>query len=277
MNIKVLGSGGFLPIPRATCSCRICLQARKKGLPYQRRGPSFYIKEISAVFDTPEDINESLNIHKVGRVENIFYTHWHPDHTLGYRVIESLCDADFYRKAHLKPINVYVPVYDFDNFKKIIPGLWFLEKMNYIKIIPLTEKGVKIKNIQIRPLRLLNSSFSSYVLTQKKVKFVLCPDHSILLPINNDTKGADLLIMNLGFLVNDVRGAKQMPRKHRIRNNTGFEKDNLRLIRLLKPKRVNFVHIEEKFNRSPEELKQLERKYSDLNISFSSDGMDIII
>lgn len=34
MQLRVLGSGGNTPVPMPTCSCRVCEQARKEGVPY---------------------------------------------------------------------------------------------------------------------------------------------------------------------------------------------------------------------------------------------------
>lgn len=84
MKFTILGSGGAIRIPRACCSCKVCKEARLKGFPYKRLGQSLFLHEDSILFDTPEDINEELNIHNVDEVKHIFYSHWHPDHTLGW-------------------------------------------------------------------------------------------------------------------------------------------------------------------------------------------------
>ena len=90
MQILILGSGGCNPIPRATCQCNVCIEAREKGVPYSRSGPSIFIEGINALFDTPEEINSQLNRENITEVEYVFYTHWHPDHTLGMRLFEQL-------------------------------------------------------------------------------------------------------------------------------------------------------------------------------------------
>ena len=81
--------------------------------------------------------------------------------------------------------------------------------------------------------------------------------------------------MNLGFFENNLRGEKIMPKGHRLLNFTGFVKDNLRIIELLKPKKTILVHIEEKYNRSNKDLLNLEKKYKKLNIKFAVDGLKI--
>ncbi len=276
MKIKILGSGGFLPIPRAGCRCKICNQARRKGWPLKRHGPALFIEEISTLIDTPEDINDSLNFNKIEKIENIFYTHWHPDHTLGFRIVESLQENEFFTKKK-KPINIHIPAYDFNNFKKFVPGLWYFETKGYIKIKKITPKGIQIKNILIKPVRLNNSTFSAYHLKQGKKQVLLCPDHSMDLPIKKEFQKIDILVMNMGFFEDNVKGAKILPANHRIRQFTGFDRDNLRIIKALNPNAVFFVHIEDKYNRTNSDLIKLQKKYQDYNIKFAVDAESINI
>jgi len=276
MQLVVLGSGGFLPIPRAGCHCRICKSARQNGWPIKRHSPAIYLKEIKGLFDTPEDINDTLNFNQIDVVENIFYTHWHPDHTLGFRVVEILQENEFFKNKK-KPINVYIPAYDYNNLKKFIPGLWYFETKGYITIKKLTETGVRIKGVQVKPLRLRGVTFSAYLLQQDKKKILLCPDHAKELPLKDEFREADLLIMNMGYFENNLKGAKQLPFRHRIRQFTSFDKDNLRIIKALKPRLTVFNHIEDKYNRTNTDLKKLEKVYRHFNVRFSVDGMKIKI
>jgi phosphoribosyl 1,2-cyclic phosphate phosphodiesterase len=38
LTVEFLGSGGAVPTPRPGCECRICAEARLKGVPYSRTG-----------------------------------------------------------------------------------------------------------------------------------------------------------------------------------------------------------------------------------------------
>ena len=42
MKFIMLGSGGYIRIPRACCNCKVCKEAREKGYPYKRLGQSLY-------------------------------------------------------------------------------------------------------------------------------------------------------------------------------------------------------------------------------------------
>ncbi len=90
MNLIILGSGGCTPIPRPGCTCPVCEEAREEGIPYARTGPSLFLEDINALFDTPEDVCQQLTRETIQTVNHIFYTHWHPDHTLGMRIVEQM-------------------------------------------------------------------------------------------------------------------------------------------------------------------------------------------
>ena len=87
MELKILGSGGAMPTPRAFCQCDVCKNARKGFKYYKRNSSSLYIKEAKTIIDAPEDITNSINRENIKRdeIKNIFITHWHPDHAFGLR------------------------------------------------------------------------------------------------------------------------------------------------------------------------------------------------
>ena len=96
-----------MPTPRPLCDCGVCERARKEGAPYIRNSSSLYLEEINTVIDAPEDIGSSLNRENITGVENVFITHWHPDHTFGLRVIleANLLKPNllFYRRVSIFP------------------------------------------------------------------------------------------------------------------------------------------------------------------------------
>jgi Metal-dependent hydrolases of the beta-lactamase superfamily III len=90
MEITVLGSGGNSPTPMPTCDCRVCVEARAKGVPYARRGNSLFLHDADLLVDTPELVWHSLNREGIDAVEYIFLSHFHADHTLGLRTVQPL-------------------------------------------------------------------------------------------------------------------------------------------------------------------------------------------
>ena len=61
MKVEILGSGGAVSTPRPACSCRVCAEARREGIPYSRGGPSLFVHGPDVLVDTPEDIKAQLN------------------------------------------------------------------------------------------------------------------------------------------------------------------------------------------------------------------------
>lgn len=258
MKIKFLGSGGSLRIPRACCSCKVCKEAREKGVPYERLGQSLFIEKENILFDTPEDINTELNNNNVKKVEHLFYSHWHPDHTAGYRVLEAI---NAKKKSNL--INVYLTESLKSDFEKRVPAIFYFEKMNCCKI-NITD-AIKLGSVKVEFIRLNNDFAYAFLIQDKNKKIVFCPCHCMHTPIMDKLKDADVLIMNLGYFGKDKRDI------------TGFEKDNLRLIKELKPKKTIFTHIEETWNKSYDDYCKLEKEHSDLNLKFAFDGMTVDI
>lgn len=274
MRITILGSGGVLPIPIPTCQCRVCVHARKHDGKDRRHGPAIFVNDANVLIDTPEDISDALNTAKIRHVEAIIYSHWHPDHTLGFRVVEALRENEFGRSTR-SPIDVYIPSYDIENCKKMIPSLWHFESKGFVQVRTLTARGVTIGGIQFKAIRLDGTTFSAFEMRQENLRVIACPDHSKHFPRHVRWQGADLFIANLGYLETNLKYRVDLPPDHRIRSLTGF-KDNLSLIRELRPRQSILTHIEDRWNRTHEELNFLARS-TNLNVRIAFDGMKITI
>lgn len=257
MKFTILGSGGAIRIPRACCTCKVCQEARGKGFPYKRLGQSLFLHNGSILFDTPEDINEELNNHQIEEVNHIFYTHWHPDHTLGCRIIEVLRED----KRDKAPIPVYMPPENieiaFNNNNSIFS---FYEELGYCKVIN-TDANIMLDRVSIKRIKLLNNFAYAFLLEEDNKKVLYCPCHSMHLPIINELYNVDLLIMGLGLMNSTEEEV------------TSFQRDNLRIIEELKPKKAVFTHIEESDGLSFEDYQKIEKEYR--NLEFAYDGMII--
>ena len=110
MKFIITGSGGCVCTPKPLCQCNVCVEARKKGYPYKRCGCSLFLDDIYLLVDTPEDIAIAINNADIKRIDNIIYSHWDPDHTLGMRIMEQLRLEwlDYYDKIKPEnPINIF--------------------------------------------------------------------------------------------------------------------------------------------------------------------------
>src|SRR5215470_13268168 len=107
MRLTILGSGGPLTTPRPGCSCRVCAEARRAGGRSWRGGPGIFVHDARILIDATEDVVPLLNRAGVERVDHLFLTHWHPDHTGGFRVVEQL-SYDLERARAGKRIEVWL-------------------------------------------------------------------------------------------------------------------------------------------------------------------------
>ena len=109
MRVEILGSGGAVTIPRPGCRCRVCVEARERGEPYARTGPSVFVHGPDVLIDTPEESKQQLNRSTVTRIGAGLYSHWHPDHTAGRRVWEARNFEDHRRLGVGSRVHGYRP------------------------------------------------------------------------------------------------------------------------------------------------------------------------
>jgi phosphoribosyl 1,2-cyclic phosphate phosphodiesterase len=88
MKLEFLGTGGAITTPRPGCHCPVCDEARRKGVPHSRWGPSVFVHGPEVLIDTAEEIKDQLIRANIDEVRSCLYTHWHPDHVMGRRVWE---------------------------------------------------------------------------------------------------------------------------------------------------------------------------------------------
>ncbi|WP_105615213.1 MBL fold metallo-hydrolase [Vallitalea okinawensis] len=257
MKFTILGSGGAIRIPRACCDCSICNEARQKGYPYKRLGQSLFLHDENILFDTPEDINEELNDHEIKEVDHIFYTHWHPDHTLGCRIIESLMDG----VENKKPIDVHMPEESIEIVINKSNSIFdFYHSINFCNVIS-SDREVNINSISIKKIKLLNDFAYAYLINENNKRVLYCPCHGMHLPYMDELYKVDLLIIGKGYS------------KYTNVEWTNFERDTLRIIKDLKPKKVILTHIEESDGLGYDDYVAIEKEYD--HIQFGYDGQII--
>jgi phosphoribosyl 1,2-cyclic phosphate phosphodiesterase len=109
LALEVLGSGGAVRTPRPGHHDLVDEGARLHGVPWQRTGPSVFVHGPNVLIDTSEDIYFQLERSQVKQIDAGFYSHWHPDHTAGRRVWETM-NADFLNQpAHPRTTPIYLP------------------------------------------------------------------------------------------------------------------------------------------------------------------------
>jgi len=268
MKLTIMGSGGAMPTPRPYCQCEICKKARKLGEPYKRNGSSLFVQGINTLIDCGEDIGDSLNRRNVKHVDNLFITHWHPDHTFGLRyVLES--NFNFRTNKADKTTKVYIPKKVFETLKKRFPVIEYYFDVQKTGVLRLVEDGDKIKigdvYITIVGYRGKESETYAFLIESNGKTVLYAPCDTISFDNYRNFKDLDLLINECG-LFSDIR------------SEISFDALMQRL-KEIKPKKTILTHIEEvEINVWGEKhLQKMKKQYSDIDFDFAYDGMDIKI
>lgn len=276
MKLTILGSDGAWAFPIPTCFCEKCNKARKLGIPYARTGPALFVEDEDILFDTPEEITQQLDRERVKSVKNVFYTHWHPDHTQGMRLFEHIAR----RKKHpqdygkAEPINVYIPTEVYDDFKKYLPSFFYYESRGWIKVYKVGDrKEIKIGKLSIIPLsfRVPGKSRYGYIIKGNNKKVFYGPCSIWNMTLDKYYENIDLMLIEFGWLGKTKEKREKEPKTSSIHEHISFEED-MELIRKLRPKRTILTHID---YTEFENAKRLIRPFKNLNIDIAYDGMKI--
>lgn len=274
MKLILLGSGGVSATPRPTCFCRLCEEARTKGIPFARTGPSLFVGGANLLFDTPEEIREQLNREKIKKVENIILTHWHPDHTQGIRIIEQINWNYDLKKPYYKPINLYISDYQRDLFKKYSSGsfLEYYQRKGMIKLLELADKkAIKLGNLEITPYPIKETKAFYFLIEEKNKKVIYAPCEYYKFIPDPELKNIDKFIVHNLFWEND----KISRRMNKPTDEDSFEQ-MLEHAKSFSAKEIILTHIEESFGLSHAELdKKMKKYYKSYNIKIGYDGLKI--
>jgi len=280
-----LGSGGSTTIPRPGCECRVCSEARVKGIPYSRSGPSMFIDDINLLFDTPEEIALQLNRERINEIDYIFYTHWHPDHTFGMRIVERMykfwLDTFVRRNKPRNKVKVCALGEVMEDLKSMgyRGGSFFTyyERSGLIEPTELKEgKDFKIRNIMITPFEVQTTYNVStvFLIQENNKRVVYAPCDVKPFPETHKLKNLDLLIIGSFHLDGPLKEGIVIPLDNPLRVELFSPRELQQFARKLNARRIIVTHIEEEWGKTYDEYKQLEKEY---NLEFAYDGMRMII
>jgi phosphoribosyl 1,2-cyclic phosphate phosphodiesterase len=281
MKLTILGSGGIIPIPKPLCQCQICKEARKKGVPYSRTGPSAFLHDAKLLIDTPPQISNSINNANIKEIDNLIYTHLDGDHFDGHSALISLYfDGTKYCYKPKKTINMLVPQKIDEKLKTITSQYGnlfdFYTKYKVVKKKIIKDK-IKIKNITIIPIFVKDNPATPYIylfVDEKGKKILYAPCDSKPFPLKSKyVYDVDLFITQTGFFETGLKEGFVYPQDDYTRIELYSFDQTLDIAKKIRTKKVLFMHLEEYWNRSHDDYKKLEKKYT--NIRFAYDGMTI--
>ena len=282
MKVEILGSGGALTTPRPGCVCRVCAEAREKGPPYARTGPSTFVHGPNVLFDTPEEIKEQLNRSSVREIAACFYSHWHPDHTMGRRVWEMNGDFRTWPRElrHVVQTPVYLPEQVAADFRAYLGGwdhLAFLEQRGYIRILELRDgETVTLGDTTIRPFRLAEDYVYAFVLEARGKRLLVAPDELNGWRPPADVRGVDLAVIPMGIAEFDpFTRERRIHPEHPVLTFEATFDETLAIVDELAAKRVVLTHIEEMDGLTYDDLRELERRLGGVTFAYDSMTIDV--
>ena len=271
MEMNLLGSGGVLPIPRPCCPCPLCTKARAAGFESWQTGPSLYAYGAQLLFDTPEDIRIQLNRENIQNVRHILWTHWHPDHTQGMRVIEQITK----RRPETMPIDVYIAGEQLDMLIKYGCGnmLRYFEKEGLVRIHDFFHRqALQFDGLHVTPI-LIEKTRGYYFLLEdaqgKRCVYAPCEYHGLTVP--ELVRDVDVLITHCLWFEDP-----------RIGHGVDFSDSEDSFEQMLEhagqmnARKIVVMHMEESFGSTPEELNAAAKiAYPNHEIVFAREGMRI--
>ncbi len=280
MRIEILGSGGAITTPRPGCDCPVCVEARTKGIPYSRSGPSVFVHGPDILIDTPEEIKDQLNRSRVSNINACFYSHWHPDHVMGRRVFETRNVDWRHWPPHPQPTDVYLPEQvgrDFRRFLASWDHLAFLQKQGSVRIIEMADGDeIQFDDARVTPFRLAEDYVYAFLIETPSRRVLLVPDETLGWIPPERLRGVDLAVLPMGVVEFDpFTGVRRIPAEHPILRHEVTFAQTLGIVDALEAGRTILSHIEEPDGLSYDNLLRLQQELADEGrmVEFAFDGM----
>jgi phosphoribosyl 1,2-cyclic phosphate phosphodiesterase len=282
MKLTILGSGGCMVIPKPLCQCRVCEEAREKGVPYERTGPSAFIHDENILIDTPAEIAYQLNRSRIEHIDYLIFSHLDPDHVEGFRVAEQIAlDFRSWRAYPEKQIRLIIPELLRERLRGIQsaygPLIDFYQSQGFVKCTPFPNK-ITIGKINITAIPVdRGSQFSFiYVFEKKGQRIVYAPCDIKPFPEKMvEVQRANLLVIQPGIFEDGLKHGFVYDDNHISRTTLYTFEQTIALARRIRAEQVLFVHLEEYWNRSHDDYVTLEKRYK--NIRFAYDEMHLTI
>ena len=264
MRAIVLGSAGSQPTPKAGCACRLCELARNEGGRALRTGPSLYLREADLLIDTPEEANLQLTGHDLAP-RRIAWTHAHPDHVAGLRVVQ------FLAQSAGRPVEGWIPRPLYPELAKRYP-LDYLVDAGYLELRLLPPgRPFELGEVRVTPLAHdLDEPVFAYLFETDAARSLYAPDHVRSLPVPEgpfDWAAVQIPIPPLEAL------PFELPPEHESWESFYTFDEAVALWRG-RTRRLIFTHVYESVGMTPDELDAVAASAGDW-VAFAHDGMEL--
>ncbi len=263
----------------------MCVEAREIGGRSVRTGPSAFVHGPNILFDTPEESKLQLERAGIGEINACFYSHWHPDHTMGKRVWETR-NGDFrtWPREAKQPLvtDIYLPQQVAADFRKWLGSMEHLEFMRergWIRIHELADgETVEIGGVTVRPFRLAEGYVYAFELTDGDRRLLVAMDELNGWTPPDDVMGCDLAVLPMGICEFDLfTGDRLIHEEHPVLVFEATFAETLGIVDALDTGQVVLSHVEEMDCISYTELLRVEERLQreGRNVTFAWDGMTI--
>jgi phosphoribosyl 1,2-cyclic phosphate phosphodiesterase len=255
------------------------VEARNKGVPYSRGGPSSFVHGPNVLIDTPEEIQQELNRSTVKDIAGGFYSHWHPDHVMGRRVWEMNHDWRHWPPQD-KQTDIYLPQQVASDFRERLgtrEHLAFFEQAKLVRVIELADgEVVTLGATQIRPFRLAEDYVYAFLIEWEGKRVLIVPDELFGWKPGEDVRRVDLAVLPTGLAeFNPLTNSRIIPEDHPVLRSEATFPQTLEVIKALEARTAVLTHIEEPGGLSHDDLQLLGKRLrsEDLNIDFAYDTL----
>ncbi|MCZ7541245.1 MAG: MBL fold metallo-hydrolase [Anaerolineae bacterium] len=284
MRIEFLGSGGAITTPRPGCTCRLCAEARAKGVPYSRSGPGVFVHGPDVLIDTPEESKFQLDRAEIAYVPACLYSHWHPDHVAGLRVWESLNGDWLSWPPQHRRSTIFLPQQVAEDFHHRL-GAWeqlmYLQHLGVVEVIVLRDGETIARNgVTIRPFRLAQDYVYAFLFEDAATRVLIAPDELFEWAPPAEVRGVDLAVLPMGLPEFDpFSGSRIIPAEHPVLRAEATFEQTLDMVRALDARRVILTHVEEPVGLSHDDLQRLAARLRDegLPVTFAHDTLVVAV
>lgn len=287
MRLTVLGSGGNLPIPMPTCSCRMCAEARERGVPYARNGNSLFLHDLNAVIDAPEHTYANLNREGIDRVDFLLLTHWHPDHVAGVRAVQARDFAPVYEREDYGLLDagrdgrptvvttrrVYERTCDVAGALEHYVSVGWAECHLLDEDGPLTANGVTVRSLPYELEGDGDADATGFEIDADGRTIVIASDDARHLE-ESQLPDADLAVFECGFFDEGPDGSTILSPEDRAFLAGELTHDEIMdRVERVAPDRTLLTEIEHLYARGYDDFRALEAEYD--SVQFAYDGLTV--
>lgn len=267
-------------IPKPLCRCHVCVEARQKGEPYARTGPSAFLHDGDILIDTPAEIAWQLNRSDIGNIDHLVLTHLDPDHIEGLRVVEQMTlDFRTWRAYPEKRIKLTIPAPLARELTKVqtVYGsqIDFFLDSGFVDLQTF-ERSVEIRAVRLTALPVNRDDRVAYIYVFEKgnEKLVYAPCDIKPFPEDDPiVRDADVLLIQPGIVEGSLKHGFVYPKDHISRTTLYTLDETIGLSRRIRAKKTVFIHLEEYWNLGFSDYERLALNYED--VWFAHDGMHI--